>query len=92
MRVEIEIPGESHRIDALLNLLFGKSMAALPQSLLFPAYRPTDLNTKSHEEHNFRHTSEKLSCSSFVPFLQPLLPPVLLRPHHPHSPGPSHHE
>ena len=91
-RVKIEIPGEPYRISAPLNLLFCKSMAAPPQCLLFPTYRPKDLNTKPRAEHNLRRTSKKLSCSSFVPFLQSLLPPALLRPLHPRSPGPSHHE
>jgi hypothetical protein len=53
---------------------------------------PKDFNAKSREEHNLRRTSENLSCSSFIPFLHTLLPPVLLRPLHPHSEGPSHHE
>lgn len=37
--VKIEIPEKSYRISMLLNLLFSKSMAALPQCLLLPAYR-----------------------------------------------------
>jgi hypothetical protein len=91
-RVKIEISGKPYRIGATLNLLFGKSMAAQPQCLLFPTYRPKNLNMKSRAEHNVRHTSKKLSCSSFVPFHQPLLPPALLCPHHPRSPGPFRRE
>ena len=53
-KIKIEITGEPYRIGATLNLLFGKSKAALPQCLLFPTYRSKskDLNMKPRHEDN----------------------------------------